>query len=139
MAIDPYSFAAALAAWMAAQAGVEHTGTPRALWHGQAVEGASCADTYTVLTAYAAALQPIGLPSVSIQLMTRGVDAEAAAQASLLFNVLLADGLPRQQLAIDGHKVIAFVALRPPVPISRDTTTRRVEIVANFDAKFAPT
>jgi hypothetical protein len=137
MVIDAYNFTAALHTWMGDGASLEHAGVPRQLWLGQAVEGTSCADPYSVLNPFAMELQQVGQPNVSIQIRTVGEDAAAAAQASLLFNLLVGDdGRPRKQVDLTGYRVIAFHNLRPPVQVAR-IDDRRIELFGNFDAKFA--
>src|SRR5690242_12130700 len=112
MAIDPFNFAKLLAAWLATETSLQYEATPRALWVGQAIEGADCAATYSVLTPYAGgSLQPIGRATIPLQVKTVS-DANVSAasdQAAALFDTLL-DGLgrPLQQLALVGFKVIAF-------------------------------
>jgi hypothetical protein len=138
--VNPFSFADALATWMAGTVSppLQYSGVPRSLWLGQAVEGADCDPAaYSVLTAYDGAMQPIGQTSAAVQVKTVGANDNAAWQrAAALFNTLLQNSGPRQQVALDvTFKVIAFYNLRPPAQIGRDEN-RRAEIVFNFDAKY---
>ncbi|MGB7157119.1 MAG: hypothetical protein WBD40_03570 [Tepidisphaeraceae bacterium] len=130
------NFMGVLAAYMAAAAGVEHAGTPRALWLYKAVEGPGvCAATWSVLAPYAGAIGYVPVLVSSIQCKTIGEDQAAIAQAQALYASLLdANGRPLRRKDLAGHRVLGVMELQAPAVIGRDEK-KRAEVVFNFDAQ----
>lgn len=153
MSVDVRNFVHSLATFMATAAGglAFATGTPRALWTWQAVEGGTppTDDPYSVLLIFGGAGQVWDpLPRRSVQCRTVGTSKLAAvARAQLLYEALLdpASGRPWQMKQIsglttagasDGHwRLVSVETLGPPGLLAPDDRNR-AELAFNFEVGF---
>lgn len=149
MNVDRTGFVYSLARWLAASASLQFVNTPRAVWAHQADETGSVADPYTVVRSYggqATRWQP--LPTISVQLFTKGQSNTATLQRADALHALLTDaaGRPLQNVVIPAYtpadaaagqwRIVWINILQPPALLGRDPTTDRAEVSFNIEIGF---
>jgi hypothetical protein len=134
-----------LCLWLETATSLKYATTPRAIWRGQAAEGASCADTYSVVRLYGGAeLVHDPVEVLAVQVMTVGTTVEGAmSQARKLFEAVLnADGTPKIGWTIAGKttagvadgtwRIISIAAMQRPTVIGVDERGRS-EVSFNWE------
>lgn len=118
---------------------VNYAGTPRALWRYQAVEGAQCADPYSVMVPYAGgevAWAPVA--RVPVQILTVGTTMSAAVNRANLIMACFLDsqGRPKRMIDLGSSYRLAACTVRPPVNLPPDERGRS-RVALNIDARGA--
>ena len=128
-----------LATYLAAQAGLTYTGTPRQVWAHEVVE-ADADVVYSALRISGGQVPITPQVKVSIQCRTTGRGVAAAmAQSQALFNGLLnATGEPwRARQIATGLRANAVDPQQPPSFLGLDDRGRAM-VVFNFDLRVVP-
>lgn len=143
--LDYDNLVKSLAAYLAAQASLEYSSTPRAVWGHSAVE-ADAADPYSVVKVYGGETPWVPAARASVQVKTVGTHvADAMQQAGKLYAGFLdANGRPARNVvilapagAVAGIRMLAADPKQPPSFLSRDERGR-AEVVFNVELKVAP-